>query len=66
MPLGVSPLPALSSPDAQSHKFHHIEFWCGDAQNTAARFGWALGMNHVAQSNQVCVFLGAALLPMFC
>ena len=51
-----SPLPAFFSTDAQSHKFHHIEFWCGDAQNTAARFGWALGMSHVAQSNQVCVF----------
>jgi 4-hydroxyphenylpyruvate dioxygenase len=36
----------------QSHKFHHIEFYCGDSQNTAARFGWALGMQKVAVSDQ--------------
>ncbi len=53
--ISVHPFPRPSLASTQSHKFHHIEFWCGDAQNTAARFGWALGMNHVAQSNQVCV-----------
>ncbi|KAI3436403.1 hypothetical protein D9Q98_005820 [Chlorella vulgaris] len=34
------------------HKFHHIEFWCGDATNTAARFGYGLGLTHVAKSDQ--------------
>lgn len=33
------------------HKFHSLEFWCGDAQNTAARFSWALGMPMVAKSD---------------
>eukprot|EP00455_Lapot_gusevi_P009264 TRINITY_DN1413_c0_g1_i1.p1 TRINITY_DN1413_c0_g1~~TRINITY_DN1413_c0_g1_i1.p1 ORF type:complete len:446 (-),score=195.25 TRINITY_DN1413_c0_g1_i1:153-1490(-) len=35
-----------------AYKFHHLEFYCGDAQNTAARFGWALGMRMVAKSDQ--------------
>ncbi|XP_051152022.1 4-hydroxyphenylpyruvate dioxygenase [Andrographis paniculata] len=30
--------------------FHHIEFWCGDATNTARRFSWGLGMPLVAKS----------------
>eukprot|EP00887_Chlorella_sp_A99_P002914 scaffold6.g2914.t1 len=34
------------------HKFHHIEFWCGDATNTAARFGFGLGMTLVGKSDQ--------------
>ncbi|BBN09409.1 4-hydroxyphenylpyruvate dioxygenase [Marchantia polymorpha subsp. ruderalis] len=33
-------------------KFHHIEFWCGDASNTWRRFSWGLGMNLVAKSEQ--------------
>ncbi|KAK6116324.1 hypothetical protein DH2020_049951 [Rehmannia glutinosa] len=33
------------------HKFHHIEFWCGDATNTARRFSWGLGMPLVAKSD---------------
>ena len=42
----------LFTPTLQSHKFHHLEFYCGDSQNTAARFGWALGMQTVAKSDQ--------------
>ncbi|KAK9817847.1 hypothetical protein WJX72_003032 [[Myrmecia] bisecta] len=34
------------------HKFHHIEFWCGDATNTYKRFSWGLGMTLVAKSDQ--------------
>jgi 4-hydroxyphenylpyruvate dioxygenase len=33
-------------------KFHHIEFCCGDAINTASRFSWGLGMPMVAKSDQ--------------
>lgn len=33
-------------------KFHHIEFWCGDATNTYRRFSWGLGMQLVAKSDQ--------------
>jgi len=33
-------------------RFHHIEFWCGDAKTTSARFGLALGLNLVAKSDQ--------------
>eukprot|EP00246_Nothoceros_aenigmaticus_P018528 TRINITY_DN971_c0_g1_i1.p1 TRINITY_DN971_c0_g1~~TRINITY_DN971_c0_g1_i1.p1 ORF type:complete len:426 (-),score=71.17 TRINITY_DN971_c0_g1_i1:274-1551(-) len=33
-------------------RFHHIEFWCGDATNTWKRFGWGLGMHLVAKSDQ--------------
>ncbi|KAL6506799.1 4-hydroxyphenylpyruvate dioxygenase [Orobanche hederae] len=33
------------------HKFHHVEFWCGDATNTARRFSWGLGMPFVAKSD---------------
>jgi 4-hydroxyphenylpyruvate dioxygenase len=33
-------------------KFHHIEFYCGDAINTACRFSWGLGMPMVAKSDQ--------------
>ena len=25
-------------------RFHHVEFWCGDATNTVGRFSWGLGM----------------------
>ncbi|GLT26291.1 hypothetical protein SLA2020_013720 [Shorea laevis] len=32
-------------------KFHHVEFWCGDATNTARRFAWGLGMQLVAKSD---------------
>ncbi|OIT01325.1 PREDICTED: 4-hydroxyphenylpyruvate dioxygenase [Nicotiana attenuata] len=31
--------------------FHHIEFWCGDATNTARRFSWSLGMPIAAKSD---------------
>jgi len=34
------------------HRFSHLEFYCGDAQNTAARFCWGLGMKQVAKSDQ--------------
>ncbi|PNH07462.1 4-hydroxyphenylpyruvate dioxygenase [Tetrabaena socialis] len=34
------------------HKFHHIEFWCGDATNTYKRFQHGLGMPLVAKSDQ--------------
>eukprot|EP00250_Pteridium_aquilinum_P020873 c24974_g2_i1 orf=180-1487(+) len=33
-------------------RFHHIEFWCGDASNTWRRFSWGLGMSLVAKSDQ--------------
>ncbi len=33
-------------------RFHHIEFWCGDAKTTSSRFGLALGLNLVAKSDQ--------------
>ena len=36
----------------QVKKFHHIEFWCGDATNTHKRFSWGLGMQVVAKSDQ--------------
>ncbi|XP_060187504.1 4-hydroxyphenylpyruvate dioxygenase [Lycium barbarum] len=32
-------------------RFHHIEFWCGDATNTARRFSWGLGIPIVAKSD---------------
>ncbi|KAB5568414.1 hypothetical protein DKX38_002207 [Salix brachista] len=32
-------------------RFHHIEFWCTDATNTARRFSWGLGMPIVAKSD---------------
>ncbi|OMP03530.1 hypothetical protein CCACVL1_02383 [Corchorus capsularis] len=32
-------------------RFHHIEFWCADATNTARRFSWGLGMQFVAKSD---------------
>ncbi|MCO5608208.1 hypothetical protein L7F22_062414 [Adiantum nelumboides] len=34
------------------HRFHHIEFWCGDAGNTWRRFSWGLGMIQIAKSDQ--------------
>ncbi|KAK8507766.1 hypothetical protein V6N13_140510 [Hibiscus sabdariffa] len=32
-------------------RFHHIDFWCTDATNTARRFSWGLGMQFVAKSD---------------
>lgn len=32
-------------------RFHHVEFWCGDATNTARRFSWGLGMPLAAKSD---------------
>ncbi|VVA90205.1 unnamed protein product [Arabis nemorensis] len=32
-------------------RFHHIEFWCGDATNVARRFSWGLGMRFTAKSD---------------
>jgi len=34
------------------HRFHHVEFYCSDATNTASRFSWGLGMQMVAKSDQ--------------
>ncbi|PIA41355.1 hypothetical protein AQUCO_02200044v1 [Aquilegia coerulea] len=31
--------------------FHHVEFWCTDATNSAHRFSWGLGMPIVAKSD---------------
>ncbi|GAV61027.1 Glyoxalase domain-containing protein [Cephalotus follicularis] len=33
------------------NRFHHVEFWCNDATNTARRFSWGLGMPIVAKSD---------------
>ncbi|XP_057769694.1 4-hydroxyphenylpyruvate dioxygenase-like [Salvia miltiorrhiza] len=33
------------------HRFHHVEFWCGDATNAARRFSWGLGMPLAAKSD---------------
>eukprot|EP00904_Undaria_pinnatifida_P006365 jgi/Undpi1/2859/HiC_scaffold_14.g06236.m1 len=33
-------------------KFHHVEFYCGDATAAASRFIWGLGMSLVAKSDQ--------------
>ncbi|KAJ0244924.1 4-hydroxyphenylpyruvate dioxygenase [Hirschfeldia incana] len=32
-------------------RFHHIEFWCGDATNVSRRFSWGLGMRLSAKSD---------------
>lgn len=32
-------------------RFHHVEFWCGDATNVSRRFSWGLGMPAVAKSD---------------
>ncbi|KAJ4850589.1 hypothetical protein Tsubulata_017191 [Turnera subulata] len=32
-------------------RFHHVEFWCTDATNTARRFSWGLGLPIVAKSD---------------
>lgn len=32
-------------------RFHHLEFWCTDATNSARRFSWGLGMPIVAKSD---------------
>ncbi|CAI9090030.1 OLC1v1024713C1 [Oldenlandia corymbosa var. corymbosa] len=32
-------------------RFHHVEFWCGDATNTCRRFSWGLGMPIAAKSD---------------
>lgn len=34
------------------HKFHHVEFWCGDATCTSKRFGFGLGLSFAAKSDQ--------------
>ncbi|RLN73178.1 hypothetical protein BBJ28_00004426 [Nothophytophthora sp. Chile5] len=34
------------------HKFHHVEFYCGDATNVSKRFSWGLGMQRVGKSDQ--------------
>lgn len=34
------------------HRFHHVEFWCGDASTTYRRFQVGLGMAPVAKSDQ--------------
>ena len=36
----------------EAKRFHHIEFWCGDANNTYRRFQWGFGMQLVAKSDQ--------------
>ncbi|KAJ6931054.1 hypothetical protein NC652_014536 [Populus alba x Populus x berolinensis] len=33
------------------NRFHHVEFWCSDAINTASRFSWGLGMPIVSKSD---------------
>ncbi|XP_055823984.1 4-hydroxyphenylpyruvate dioxygenase [Solanum dulcamara] len=33
------------------NRFHHVEFWCGDATNTARRFSWGLGIPIAAKSD---------------
>ena len=33
------------------HRFHHVEFWCGDAGATSSRFARGLGMTKVAASD---------------
>uniref|UniRef100_K3WDR9 4-hydroxyphenylpyruvate dioxygenase n=1 Tax=Globisporangium ultimum (strain ATCC 200006 / CBS 805.95 / DAOM BR144) TaxID=431595 RepID=K3WDR9_GLOUD len=33
-------------------KFHHVEFYCGDATNTFKRFQWGLGLNYIGKSDQ--------------
>jgi 4-hydroxyphenylpyruvate dioxygenase len=33
-------------------RFHHVEFWCGDATNTSRRFSYGLGMPLIARSDQ--------------
>ena len=47
----------LGCPCAQSRfrmkKFHHVEFYCGDATTAASRFVHGLGMSLVAKSDQV-------------
>ena len=35
----------------ECQRFHHIEFWCGDATNAAARFGVGLGMGLACKSD---------------
>lgn len=32
-------------------RFHHIEFYCGDATSVSSRFSWGLGMPLVAKSD---------------
>jgi 4-hydroxyphenylpyruvate dioxygenase len=35
-----------------THKFEHVEFYCGDANTTSRRFGYGLGMTLIAKSDQ--------------
>ena len=45
--------PTLPSERFRMKKFHHVEFYCGDATAAASRFIWGLGMSLVAKSDQV-------------
>jgi 4-hydroxyphenylpyruvate dioxygenase len=35
----------------ECQRFHHVEFYCADATNVSARFGWGLGLQRVAKSD---------------
>jgi len=35
-----------------TQEFHHVEFYCGDALTCSKRYGWGLGLNAVAKSDQ--------------
>eukprot|EP00897_Mesotaenium_endlicherianum_P002824 jgi/Mesen1/256/ME1144269C07541 len=48
----IGPKGRLKSERFHVEKFHHVEFWCGDAKNTSLRFSWGLGMQQVAKSDQ--------------
>ncbi|EKU23402.1 4-hydroxyphenylpyruvate dioxygenase, partial [Nannochloropsis gaditana CCMP526] len=37
--------------DQNMKRFHHLEFYCGDATNTSRRFSWGLGLSQVAKSD---------------
>ncbi|KAH7578444.1 hypothetical protein ACOSQ2_000296 [Xanthoceras sorbifolium] len=41
----------LKSDRFRVKRFHHVEFWCTDATNTARRFSWGLGMPLFAKSD---------------
>lgn len=47
------PSPPRHVPRFRMKKFHHVEFYCGDATAAASRFVWGLGMKLVAKSDQV-------------
>lgn len=53
---GLRPRPPPTPPTykhthIQVKRFHHLEFYAGDATNAARRFGWGLGMAQVAKSD---------------